>query len=247
MSISKIMRIGTTSALLQLVVIIGYAISTVVWGGRSNDIKEIFMAFQQSPLPVFLTGDLPLLVLVGLYIGTFPALYFSLRKVSPTIALICTLGTLLGVVIAFTGESTFALWHLSKEYASAISLNQKEMIIAAGQAVIATGWWNSTASYLTGILLQGTGTIICVVMLHTNIFHKITAISGILANSLDLFQHLFDPFVPGIHETIAPIMGPFYLVWLPMLAWDFWRIQRLEVHSKSGPKIKSHPTHSSKY
>jgi hypothetical protein len=241
MSNSKILLVGSISAFLQLVVIIGYAIATVVWGERSNDAKEVFYAFQQTPIPTFLTGDLPLLILVGLYIGTFPALYFSLRKSSPALALICTIGALLGVTISFTGESTFALWYLSKEYASATLSNQKEMLVAAGQAVIAAGWWHSTASYIVGILLQSTGAIISVAMLRTKQFHRITAITGILANSLDLFQHLFDPFITGIHEMLAPVMGPFYLVWLPMLAWDLWRMPRSKAYSESNVKIESHP------
>lgn len=226
MSISKVYGIGSISALLQLVVIVGYGVVTVIWGMRPNDVKEVFDTFHQSPVSGFLTGDLPLLLLVGLYVGTFPAIYFSLRKSSPTLALICTVGTLFGVVISFTGESTFALWYLSKEYVSATSPAQKQVLIAAGEAVIASGWWHSTASYLVGILLQGTGAIISVAMLRNKQFHKVTAVSGILANSLDLFQHTFDPFISGVQELLSPIMGPFYLVWFPMLAWDLWRLHR---------------------
>jgi hypothetical protein len=63
-------------------------------------------------------------------------------------------------------------------------------------------------------------------MLKSQDFSKVTAISGLLGNALDLIQHLLHPFAPSIAAPIQMFMGIFYLVWFPMLARDFFRLAK---------------------
>jgi hypothetical protein len=79
---------------------------------------------------------------------------------------------------------------------------------------------------MSGILLQGGGVIISLVMLRSRDFSKVTAIAGLVGNALDLTQHLLHPFAPSVSATIQMLMGPFYLVWFPMLARDLFRLAR---------------------
>jgi hypothetical protein len=72
--------------------------------------------------------------------------------------------------------------------------------------------------------MQGGGVIISLVMLRSRDFSKVTALAGLLGNALDLTQHLLHPFAPSISAPIMLLMGPFYLVWFPMLARDLWRL-----------------------
>jgi hypothetical protein len=67
-------------------------------------------------------------------------------------------------------------------------------------------------------------------MLRTTKFSKVTAISGLLGNGLDLVQHVLHLFVPTLSTPIQAFMGIFYLVWFPMLAWDFFRLARGVAH-----------------
>jgi hypothetical protein len=99
-------------------------------------------------------------------------------------------------------------------------------LLGAGEAVLASGMWNSSAAYISGILLQGAGVIISLVMLRSKDFHKVTAYAGLLGNGLDLIQHVLHPFAPSISETIQMVMGLFYIIWYPMLAWDFFKLAR---------------------
>jgi hypothetical protein len=99
-------------------------------------------------------------------------------------------------------------------------------LIAAGEAVIASDMWNSSGAYVGGILMQGGGVIISLVMLHSRDFSRVTAVSGLLGNSLDLAQHILHPFAPGLSATLQMFMGPFYIVWFAMLARDFFRLAR---------------------
>jgi hypothetical protein len=57
-------------------------------------------------------------------------------------------------------------------------------------------------------------------------FSKVTAISGLLGNALDLVQHLLHPFAPSISAPIQMFIGIFYFVWFPMLARDFFRLAK---------------------
>jgi hypothetical protein len=218
--------IGGVAALLQLASILGYSIALAILGPKPVSAEEYFAIQQSNRLASVLRGDFLLLILVGAYLGTFPALYMALRRVSPVYTAFATLFTLIAVTICFASESTFALLKLGDLYMSAASEAQRAQFLAAAEAVIASDMWNSSGAYMSGILLQGGGVIISLVMLRNKDFSKMTAYSGLLGNAFDLTQHVLHPFAPSISATIMMFMGPFYLVWFPMLARDLFRLGR---------------------
>jgi len=217
--------IGGVSAILQLVAILSFSIVLGMLGPKPVSAEEYFAIFQKSRLEAFLRGDILLLVLIGLYLGTFPALYVALRRFSPIYAALATVFTLIAVSGTFANESTFSLFHLGEKYMIATEA-QRAQLVAAGEAVIASDMWNSTAAYMGGILLQGSGVMISVIMLRSKDFSKVTAYAGLLGNGLDLIQHLIHHFAPTIATSISMFMGLFYFVWFPMLAWDFFKLSR---------------------
>ncbi len=217
--------IGAGISLLQLFVIILYMLVMAIFGPRITSAEAFFVVQKTESFAVLLRGDLLLLVLVGLYLGNFPALLVSLWRTKPLTTLFAFLFTIIAISLSFSGESSFALFHLGKLYAAAGSDLERSQIVAAGEALLANGWWNSTGSYLTGILLQGGGVMISIVMLNSVEFSKITAIAGIIGNSFDLLQHLLAPFTPDISEYLSFAMI-LYLVWYPMLARDLFRLAK---------------------
>jgi hypothetical protein len=216
--------IGGIAALIQLAAILTYTVVMAVLGTKPASAEEYFVIHQSNPLAAVLRGDFLLLFLIGGYFGTFPALYLSLRKISPAAAMFATLFTFVAVTVCFATESTFALSHLAEQYVVAVTDDQRAQLLAAGEAVIASDMWNSSGAYVSGILMQGGGIIISLVMLRSRDFSKVTAVAGLLGNALDLTQHLLHPFAPSISAPIQMLMGPFYLVWFPMLARDFFRL-----------------------
>jgi hypothetical protein len=216
-------KIGGVSAILQLVAILAYAIVTAVLGPKPTSAAEYFAIHQSNPLAAFLRGDILLLVLIGLYLGTFPALYAALRQISPVYTALATLFTILAVIGCFATESSFSLLYLGNQFAGATEVHRMQLV-AAGEAIIASDMWNGTAAYMGGILLQGSGVMISLIMLRSKDFSKVTAYSGLLGNALDLIQHLLHPFVPTISTPIAMFMGLFYFVWFPMLGRDLLRL-----------------------
>jgi hypothetical protein len=220
-------RIGGISALLQLVAIFSSIVIATVLGPRPTSAAEFFTIQHDNPLAALLRGDFILMaLLLGAYLGTFPALWWNLRHINPVAATIATMFTGVAVILTFSGESTFALLHLGDLYQAATSDAQRAQFLAAGEAILAAGWWHSSGSYISGILLQSGGVIISLVMLRSRDFSKVTAISGLLGNAFDLLQHLLHPFAPSISAPIQMFMGIFYLVWFPMLARDFFRLAK---------------------
>jgi hypothetical protein len=217
---------GGIAAFVQLGSILALAVVMAALGPKPGSVEEYFRLHQQSPLTGILRGDFMLLFLMGSYLFTFPALYFALRSISPVGALIATLMTLMAVIGFFVSESTFSLFYLGERYAQAVSEAQRSQLLAAGDAVVASDIWNSSSGYVGGILLQGAGLLISVIMLRSQDFSRVTAWSGLLANGFDLVQHVLHPFVPSISASISVFMGVFYIVWFPMLGIDLLKLGR---------------------
>ncbi len=218
-------RVGGIAALAQLAAILASIAIAAALGPRPASAEEFFAIQHTNPAAALLRGDFVLMFcLLGAYLGTFPALWWNLRQVSPSAATFATLFTAIAVILSFSGESTLALLRLGGLYHTATSEAQRAQLLAAGEAVLAAGWWHSSGSYMAGILLQGGGVIISLVMLRSRDFSKVTAISGLLGNALDLIQHLLHPWAPSISAPIQMFMGVFYLVWFPMLGRDFLRL-----------------------
>ncbi len=220
--------IGGVAALVQLAAVLAMIIVQAVLGPKPANAEETFVIQQSSYLVAMLHGDFVLVFLIGAYLCTFPALFVALRQIDMVAVFFATLFTLIAVTLAFATEPTFSLLHLGNQYATATSQTARAQIVAAGEAIIAANGWNSSAGYMTGILLQGGGVIISLVMLHSKAFSKVTAISGLVGNALDLVQHILHPFAPSFSATIQMMMGPFYLVWFPMLAWDLFRLGKAQ-------------------
>ncbi len=220
--------IGSISAILQLAAILGYTAALGILGPKLTGAAEYFAAYQNSSLEMVLRGDFLLLILIGLYLGTFPALYITLRRISPVYAALATLFTIIAVTLTFAGEATFAMLHLAEQYAAATSETIQAQLIAAGEAVVAAGMWNSSAAYMSGILLQGSGVMISVIMLRSEDFSKVTAFAGLFGNGVDLIQHIIHPFAPEVSATLTMVMGLGYFIWFPMLAWDFFQLAKAQ-------------------
>ena len=224
----SIFVIGSSSAILQLAAILGYSVALAVLGPTPTSAAEYFAIYQESPLEMILRGDFLLLILIGLYLGTFPSLYISLRRLSPVYTALATLFTIITVALAFAGEATFSLLYLAEQYAASTSEMLQAQFLTAGEAVIASGMWHSTAAYMSGILLQGSGVMISLIMLRSPDFHKVTAYAGLIGNGLDLIQHVIHPFAPEVSAILMQVMGLGYFIWFPMLAWDFLRLAKAQ-------------------
>ena len=192
--------------------------------GKPTTAEAYYQMYQGSLLVAFIRDDFSSLIIIALYLGLFLGLYGALRRSQPALMTLASALLLIGVTAGFATHSGLSLFHLSQQYAAAVSAEQRAQLVAAGEAVLATNMWNSSGGYLAGILLQGYGVIVSLIMLRSPRFSKVTAYAGLLSNGLDLLQHLIHPFAPALVEPILRVAGPFYLIWFPMLARDLFRL-----------------------
>jgi hypothetical protein len=231
--------IGGVTAVLQPLTIVAFTVVIAVLGPKPGSAEEWFTIQQSSKLEAILRGDFLTLILIGLYLGTFPALYVALRHLSPVYSALAALFTFIGVTICFASESTFSLLRLGDQYAAATSDAQRAQLLAAAEAVIASDMWNSSGAYMSGMLLQGAGVMISVIMLRSSDFAKVTAYAGLIGNAIDLTQHVIHPFAPAVSGALTTLMGPFYLVWFPMLGRDLLRLGRVGSRISGGVGMRS--------
>lgn len=213
-------RISGFAALLQLLVLLGGIVVVIRFGLRPASSLGYFELMKDSKLVGLLVDDFTSIILISLYLFTFSGLFLIVFKNNFSLALIGTLLTFAAVVICIASHSGFSLMYLSDKYWVATDDAIKMQLIAAGDSIIAQNIWNSTAGFFAGVFLQGGGIIMSAAMMGDKNFTKLTIISGILSNGLDLIQHLIHYSLPLVAERILMVAGPIYIIWFIMLAKD---------------------------
>lgn len=219
-------KIGVIAAFAQLACIAAYYIGSIAFGDMPGNVKEIFEMMNAGGAEIFFKGDFITLILLALYLVVFYCLYGVLKKQNKVFAAFYVLLTFIAVILYFKNHNGFSMIFLNNSYNNAATAVDRNMILAAGEAVIAGDVWNSSAAYISGILLQGSGVLISILMLKSKQFSLITVIAGIAANGLDLFQHVIHHELPEVTSVILLAAGPFYLLWYTFLGLNLLRLSR---------------------
>ena len=219
-------RMGGIAALLQLICVLTSLVVGITMGAEPTTVEEYFTLLQQDRLVGLLRMDFSTLILICLYPLTSFGMYAALRQTHKAYASLAVALIFVGMTLALAPHSAFSMIRLSDQFAAASSLAHQEQLMAAGEAVISSGMWNSTSGFLAGIFLQGGSVILSVVMLSSKYFSKATGITGILANGFDLVHVFVALFNPSLAVILLYISGPFYLLWFPLLARDLYKLGR---------------------
>jgi hypothetical protein len=219
-------RLGGVAALIQLACVLMTIIVAFTVGVEPDTADEYFTALRNDRLVGLLRLDFSTLILISLVPLTAFGIYAALRRSYRAYAAFATALIFVGTILALANHSAFSMIHLSDQYAVATTATQRAQLLAAGEAIIASDMWHSTAGFLAGIFMQGGFILISVVMLQGKEFSKGTAYTGLLANGLD-FVHVFVGLLaPSIATTLLSISGLFYLAWFPLLGRDLLKIGR---------------------
>ncbi|MCL5026225.1 MAG: DUF4386 family protein [Chloroflexi bacterium] len=212
-------RISGAAALATLV-LIPVQMIVFIASPPPSTVIDYFTLFQNSKLLGLLTLDLLYVVDNVLLIPVFLALYVALRRASESFIAMGTALGLLGIVALFTSNTSFNMLSLSDQYAAATTDVKRSMLLAAGQAMLAT--YQGTAYHVSYVLGSVAGIVISAVMLRSNIFSKATAYSGILANVIGL--GLFVPTI-GICFALTSVV-PFLAIWYILIARRLFQLGR---------------------
>jgi hypothetical protein len=223
-----IYKIGGIVAMVFIVYSLVTMIILIVIGGPPESALEAFNLLEENKLLGYLRLDVLTILIVPLYYPLFLSIFVALRRYHISYL---TLGALLafaGVTLFLATPSVFSLASLSDKYAVATTVAQKDQLIAAGEALLASDMWHNTGAMIGGILMLIATLILSIVMLFSGIFGKTTAVVGILTHGLDLIHIIVGTFSPQAGVIIMVIAGPLYLVWFPLLGRDLFRLGRLD-------------------
>ena len=154
--------------------------------------------------------------LVGLM---FLGLYAALRRAKSSMTLATTLG-FVGIAVYFASNQALSMLSLSDQYAAATTDAQRSMFLAAGQAMLTMNNFSQggTGICMSFLLVTLAGLIISTVMLRSNIFSKVTAYVGILANGFGLGSFITLAFAPPMTFIPLSASAPFLLIWYILIA-----------------------------
>lgn len=219
-------KTGGVSALILLLYSLVTMLILVTIGGQPETAQEGFTMLQNNLLAGLLRLDMLMILIMPLYYPLFLGLYTTLKKVQIANTTLAVVLVFAGLTLALATPSAFSWLALSDKFAAATSEAQKTLLLAAGEAILASDMWHGSGAITGGILLQIGALLMSVVMVQSQSFGKATAYVGIVTHGLDLLHILVSFFVPQAGFMMMAVAGPLYLVWFPLLARDFFRLSQ---------------------
>ena len=190
------------------------------WFALLQDNKFVGLAL----LEIF---DLVEYVLLGLI---FLAVCVALWQTNRSATLVATFFGLVGITVYIASNQAFAMLSLSGQHAAAATDAERTAFEYAGEALLAVHnpgvLYQGTGIYAGLFLVLLAGLIFSVVMLRSNVFSKLTGVSGILANGFGLGYFIVLPFAPALLALPFVLSAPFRMVWYFLIAWKLFRIGR---------------------
>lgn len=144
------------------------------------------------------------------------ALGVALRRTHRGALAIALASGLAGVTVYSASNTALTMLSLSNQYAAATSDAQRSLLLAAGQASLATN--QGSGFQVSLFLLAAAGLLFSAVMLRSTAFGRIAGYIGIVAAALDLAYCVAWVLVPAaLQDTIAvctlPAAGLLLMVW----------------------------------
>ena len=225
------MRIGLLYQIggVACIILIAYSLITmlimVFIGPPPITIEECFSMLKENRLNGLLRLDILTVFVMPLYYILFYIIYLALKDSDKELLSISTILVFAGLTLFLATPSVFSYLYLSDEYAKATIEADKNQLIAAGQAMLASDMWHGTGAKIGGILMQSGALLISIIMLKSNVFNKLTAYTGILTHGLDLAHIIIGFFLPTMGIVLMAIAGPLYLLWFPMIGVRLFKLK----------------------
>lgn len=214
---------------LTCLILIAYSLITmlimVLIGTPPETIEECFSMLKENRLYGLLRLDILTVFVMPLYYLLFYSIYLALKDTNKELLSISTILVFAGLTLFLATPSVFSYLYLSDEYAKATIVSDKNQLIAAGEAILASDMWHGTGAKIGGILMQLGALIISIIMLKSNVFNKLTAYTGIVTHGLDLAHIVIGFFLPTVGIILMAIAGPLYLLWFPLIGIRLFKLK----------------------
>jgi hypothetical protein len=235
-SFKTICRIGAAVCMILIVYSIVTMILLLTLGPPPESVEECYYMLRENQLNGLLRLDILTIFILPLYYLLFFSIYIALKKEDHGLVSLSTIIVFAGVTLVLATPSVLSLLDLSDKFDGATSAFEKSQLLAAGESIMASDIWHGTGARIGGLLLQSGAVAISVLMLKTNIFNKLTAITGIVTHGLDLLHIIIGFFLPVIAGILMAIAGTLYLLWFSLVGIRLNKLSHLDSYSNFSHK-----------
>ena len=144
-------------------------------------------------------------------VPAFLALYVALKRSNGAYVMVATALAFLGIAVYISSNTVFSMLSLSGQYAAATTDEQRSMLLAAGQAMLAI--YQGISVNVGLFLFMVAILMVSGIMLRSNIFDSATAYVGILAGVVALAYYISSAFTQ-MAIFILEAAGIFFVVWV---------------------------------
>lgn len=219
---NNIYTIGGYAALLSFALTLFDIIFGSVTGANLTSLPPTALArfaeFQQSwPLGLYhldFLNSLNALIMIPAYFAA-AAVH---RQTSPAWAALALVLVLMGAALFVSNNSALSMLELSQKYYAAADESQKQLITAAGEALLASGEHGSLGAFPGFILSTLASLTMAMVMLKGSIFGRKASWCGVIGNILLGMYIILVTFVPQVASIAVAVAAPGGLL---ALAWIF--------------------------
>lgn len=197
-------------------------------GGLAENNIELFTA---SPLAGLLSFDLLGMVAYFLFIPTILAVYVALHRQSEGALLIATAFFFVGIADFYATNTAFPMLALSKQYALANTLEEKQVALAAAQAMIAL--FEDNAFLVSYVIVSFSWLILSMVMLRSEEFGRVTGTLGILSGAAGIvavvLEHITFVDALAVAIVIYFLAVVFLTLWILLIGIRLFKLAEMAV------------------
>ena len=219
-------RVGGTVAFVLIVYCLATMAQLMILGGQPSSAAAAFDLLQRNRIVGLLRLDLPTVLALPLYYPLFLALSIAMWRVDGVKAILSALLVFAGVTLALATPTGLSMVPLSEKYASATTDAARSQFLAAGEAILASDIWHGAGALVGGMLTQLGAALICIPMLKSAAFSRLSGWLGLVMHGLDLAHIVFALIVPAVGTALIAVAGPMYPVWFFLVGRSLWRIAR---------------------
>ena len=232
---NTIYKIGAVTTIIVLCGIILDMVVGTITGGNIAELPqtaiERFNQFKVTPLLGLYNLDLLNITNQIIIIPSIFALYAVHRDTHKPSALLALILFLVGTTIFVTSNTALTMLDLSQKYFAASSEEQRMLLAAAGEAMLAKGAHGSLGVFIGFALPTFANVLMSSVMVNGKVFSRATSYIGFVGNILMLLYIILVTFFPAVEKlalVFAMPAGLLVMTWMIMFTRKLFKLSRKE-------------------
>ena len=234
---NPIYKIGAITTIIVLCGIVLDMVVGTITGGNITELPQTAIERYNQFKEFLLLGlyNLDLLNIINqiILIPSIFALYAAHRETNKPSALLSLILFLIGTTIFVAGNTALTMLDLSHKYFATESNEQKMLLAAAGEAMLAKGSHGSLGVFIGFALPTFANVLMSCVMLNGKVFSRATSYVGIIGNSLMVVYIIMVTFMPAVEKMalfFAMPAGLLVMTWMIMFTMKLLRLGNKETN-----------------